>query len=129
MSLLLLRGVVAWSFVGSAVATAPDPTDTVGTARWMAATLTWGALSTISTRVNGSTPGDAFGNPYSFADVKGVPYIYASDLDASMIDIFTAPGANPVASLALSEATLPNTGGPPAPRERKKERTPPSVAP
>jgi len=88
----------------------PDGTDAVALSRWMAAKLTWGTLSTTSTRSNGSQVGDAFGNPYSFADVGGVPYIYASNLDASAIDLFTAPDASPIGSLALSEATLPNTG-------------------
>ena len=74
----------------------PDGTDAVALSRWMAAKLTWGTLSTTSTRSNGSQVGDAFGNPYSFADVGGVPYIYASNLDASAIDLFTAPGASPI---------------------------------
>jgi hypothetical protein len=39
-------------------------------ARAMVAELTWGTLSTLSTRSNGTTPGDAFGNPYSYADVR-----------------------------------------------------------
>merc|ERR1719324_230061 len=83
------------------------------TARWMVQALTWGALSTLSTRSDGSTVGDAFGNPYSFADVAGVPYFYASGLDASMIDLFgsesTSLGSDETstrASLSLSEAAL-----------------------
>ena len=76
------------------------------TARGLVSDLTWGVLSTVSTRKDGATVGDAFGNPYSFADVGGVPYIYASDLDASMIDAF-GTGGKPRASLALSEASLP----------------------
>merc|ERR1712019_18892 len=56
-------------------------------ARWMTKTLNWGVMSTISTRDEATTVGDAFGNPYSHADVAGVPYFFASDLDASMIDI------------------------------------------
>jgi len=77
------------------------------TARWMVANLAWGVLSTLSTRSEGSTIGAPFGNPYSFADVGGVPYLYASDLDASMVDLFVGTGANTSASLALSEAGLP----------------------
>merc|ERR1740138_715688 len=57
------------------------------TARWMTQELNWGVLSTLSTRSEGSSVGDAFGNPYSFADVNGVPYFYASGLDASAIDL------------------------------------------
>ena len=71
----------------------------------MAKTLTWGVLSTISTRGDGTTVGSAFGNPNSFADVDGVPYLYAADMDASMVDLFHGKGARPRASLALSEAT------------------------
>ena len=46
----------------------------------MAKTLSWGAISTISTRSEASRVGDAFVNPYSFADVAGQPYFYASML-------------------------------------------------
>lgn len=88
----------------------PSPSDHVATARWMAATLDWGFLSTTSTRSEGTQLGDAFGNPYSFADAgSGVPYFYASDLDASMIDIFSASKGNSRASFALSEAELKDT--------------------
>jgi len=80
------------------------------TARWMSQELTWGVLSTLSTRSEGSIVGDAFGNPYSFAEVGGVPYFYASGLDASIVDLFTGPGANTRASFTLSEAAL-NTSG------------------
>ena len=38
----------------------------------------------------------------------GVPYVYASLLDASMVDTLGAPGASPRATLALSEAALPS---------------------
>jgi hypothetical protein len=79
------------------------------TARWMATTLVWGVLSTISTRSEASKVGDAFGNPNSFADVKGIPYLYVSDDDASMIDVFVAKTATPRVSLALSEASLLGT--------------------
>jgi hypothetical protein len=80
------------------------------TARWMAQELSWGVLSTLSTRSEGSSVGDAFGNPYSFADVNGVPYFYASGLDASAIDLFTGPGATTRASFALSEAAESGRG-------------------
>lgn len=90
--------------------TSPPPAkDKVGTARWMASTLTYGALSTLSTRSEASAVGDPFSNPQSFADVKGVPHIWASMLDASMVDLFSAAGANPRATLALSEASLAGT--------------------
>lgn len=90
--------------------TAPPPSsDQVGTARWMASTMTYGVLSTVSSRSEGTRIGDAFGNPYSFVDVGGVPHVYGSNLDASMIDLFTADEPNPRASLALSEATLIGT--------------------
>jgi len=93
--------------LASSVFAKPPPTEKVATARWMARTLDWGVLSTTSTRSKGSTPGDAFGNPYSYADAStGNPYFYASGLDASMIDLFTGPNANPRASFALSEASL-----------------------
>merc|ERR1712014_40390 len=81
----------------------------VATARWMTSTLTYGALSTISTRTEATRVGDPFGNPQSFADVNGVPHIWASMLDASMVDLFSAHGASTRASLALSEASLAGT--------------------
>jgi len=84
----------------------PPAKDSVATARWMVGTLMYGALSTISTRSEASTVGDPFGNPQSFADVNGVPHIWASMLDSSMMDLFSADGSNPRASLALSEASL-----------------------
>jgi len=93
-----------------AVAASPPPyQNKAATARWMAASSFWGALSTISTRSAATRIGDAFGNPSSFADVGGVPYLYVSDDDASMIDVFVAKSANPRVSLALSEATLSGT--------------------
>lgn len=79
------------------------------TARWMVRTLLWGVLSTISTRSEGTKVGDAFGNPNSFADVNGTPYLYVSDDDASMVDVFVAKTANPRVTLALSEASLLGT--------------------
>lgn len=77
--------------------------DKVATARWMVSNLEWGTLSTTSTRSEGTAVGAAFGNPYAFADVGGTPYLYASDLDASMLDI---NGGNANVSLSLSEAAL-----------------------
>lgn len=87
----------------------PPASEHAETARWMVNTLNWGGLTTISTRGTATSVGDPFGNPYSFADVGGVPYVYASDLDASMEDAFTADGANPVVAMTLSEAALGNT--------------------
>ena len=96
------------SAVAVAVGSKPPPTsEHPETARWMASNLEYGFLSTTSTRSDGTTVGQAFGNPYSFADVGGVPYIYASLLDASMVDTLGTEGASPRASLALSEAALP----------------------
>ena len=89
----------------------PSPDHKEATARWMVATLTYGSLSTTSTRSEASKVGDAFGNPYSYADVGGIPYLYASDLDSSMIDLFTASTAKTRGSLALSEATLTHPNG------------------
>ena len=72
------------------VAADPPPArEHAETARWMVNTLNWGGLTTISTRGTATSVGDPFGNPYSFADVGGVPYVYASDLDASMEDVST----------------------------------------
>ena len=72
----------------------------------MAASLTWGVLSTVSTRGEGAEVGAPFGNPYSFADADaGTPYFYASALDASVIAALasTSPPANARATLALTE--------------------------
>jgi hypothetical protein len=82
----------------------PNPLRKIATARWMAQTLDWGALSTISTLSNESFLGSAFGNPYSFASnpKNGTPYFFASSLDASIQDIIV----NPEVTFALSEATL-----------------------
>ena len=93
--------------LGLARADPPAPTDSAATARWMVSTLEFGALTTLSTRTDASTVGDPFGNPYSFADVGGVPYFYVSGLDASIVDTLGDEGANPSASLTLSEASLP----------------------
>jgi len=79
------------------------------TARWMAQTINWGVLSTTSTRDEGTHAGDAFGNPYSFASVKGQPYFYASGMDSSMIDLNLDADSNSSggrASFAISEASL-----------------------
>ena len=94
------------SLVFSTFATIMGPLTHAEYARAMVGSLTWGVLSTTSTRSQGTNVSDPFGNPYSFADVEGVPYLYATDMDSSMIDAFTAAGASPRESLALSEATL-----------------------
>jgi len=100
----------AFLLVSVAVA-APPHWEKAATARWIANTLDWGTLSTISTRSDASTVGDAFGNPYSFAAAStGVPYFFASMLDASMVDLFAGEAANPRASLALSEAEIAHPG-------------------
>ena len=84
----------------------PNPIRKIKTARWMVKNLDWGVLSTTSARSDGSTPGDPFGNPYSFADASnGIPYFYASDLDASIVDLQQSTRM----SLALSESTLTGT--------------------
>jgi len=93
--------------------TEPWPWQHAKMARWMVSSLVWGVLSTTSRRTEGTSVGDAFGNPYSFADVAGVPYFYAAGMDASMIDLFgsesTSLGSEQTstrASLSLSEAAL-----------------------
>lgn len=97
------------AMVAVALASPPDPQDKASTARWMTSNIEWGVLSTTSSRNESTAVGEAFGNPYSFADADtGVPYFYASDLDASMIDLFTAANPNPRATLAISEASLHN---------------------
>lgn len=84
----------------------PKPSEKIKTARWMVKTLNWGVVSTTSSRSESSTPGDAFGNPYAFADASnGIPYIWASDLDASITDLNVSTRM----TLALSEATLAGT--------------------
>ena len=94
----------------------PPFTDKAANARWLAHTLEWGVLSTISHRPG--REGMPFGNPYSFSDgtvdnSTGVPYFLASTFDQSMHDIFgivenstdpVAPNAN--VALTLSEAEL-----------------------
>jgi len=103
---------IASSLAVAAVARAPPfHWQKPETARWMAGTLDWGFLSTISTRSEASSVGDAFGNPYSFSDAStGVPYFYASMLDASMIDLFVTNGSKPRASLTLSESAITDPG-------------------
>ena len=91
----------------AALSFAPPASNHAATARWMVSNINWGVLSTTSSRSQGSTVGDAFGNPYSFADVGGVPYMYASDLDASMQDNATHSRA----SLAISEAAVTTADG------------------
>jgi len=88
----------------------PLPFFKTSMARWMTKYLTYGVLSTTSTRSDVGI-GEPFGNPYSFADVGGMPYMYASDLDASMIDLFAGNGTappKPRATLALSQASYPD---------------------
>lgn len=69
----------------------------------------WGTLSTTSSRTEGTTLNDAFGNPTSVADVGGIPYLYASALDASFVDIDAVRQMN--VSIAISEAALINEDG------------------
>ena len=97
----MISTLLALAFAGK-----PPISDHPGFARWMAHKLVWGTLSTTSARSDGTTPGTAFGNPYSFADVAGVPYIYASDMDGSMIDAFGSASTSSRATLSLSEASL-----------------------
>jgi hypothetical protein len=115
--MMLVKAVISTSMVVLALAVGPpNTTDKVATARWMASNINWGVLSTTSTRIQGALLGEAFGNPYSFADAdSGVPYFYASDLDASMVDAFIGNASiklNPQATLAISEASLHNATSP-----------------
>jgi hypothetical protein len=87
-------------------ATPPKPTEHVAFARWMSHKMTWGTLSTTAARTEGTVPGTAFGNPYSFADVDGVPYFYGAGMDGSMIDAFNPSSLSSRGSLSLSEASL-----------------------
>jgi hypothetical protein len=78
----------------------------------MAHSLNWGVVSTISSRLPAAGDGSdslpvPFGNVYSFVDgpchrSTGIPYIYSTYLDQSMLDA----KENPMISLSLSEATL-----------------------
>ena len=108
--------------LGLARADPPAPTDSAATARWMVSTLEFGALTTLSTRTDASTVGDPFGNPYSFADVGGVPYFYVSGLDASIVDTLGDEGANPSASLTLSERASRPAPARPARSPRRRHR-------
>mgnify|MGYP004401279311 FL=1 len=90
----MISTLLALAFAGK-----PPISDHPGFVRWMAHKLVWGTLSTTSARSDGTTPGTAFGNPYSFADVAGVPYIYASDMDGSMIDAFGSASTSSRATL------------------------------
>merc|ERR1711865_52620 len=101
---------VLLGLICAAVAASAQLPTAAQTARGMVSAIQWGALVTTSTRnqSEGSQPGDAFGNPNSLADVAGVPYIYASALDASFVDI--AAGETRI-SFALTEAALQNSDG------------------
>ena len=90
----------------AASAFAPPATDGAAFARSMVSTITWGTLSTSSTRSEGTNVGTAFGNPYSIADVGGVPYVYASGLDASATDLFGKESSSPLCTLTLSQASV-----------------------
>ena len=95
----------------AASAFAPPATDGAAFARSMVSTITWGTLSTSSTRSEGTNVGTAFGNPYSIADVGGVPYVYASGLDASATDLFGKESSSPLCTLTLSQATVQHANG------------------
>lgn len=73
-------------------------------------------VSTISSRLDvvSSAQGSPvpFGNIFSISDglcdassSTGIPYLYATDMDQSMLDI----EVNPVVSLTLTEASIPQT--------------------
>lgn len=83
--------------------TAPQPpphTDKPSTARWLAKTLDWGVLSTLSVHLRGAP----FGNPASFAaDSSGALFFYVSSLDTSMQDV----QSNATVSFTLSLAAAP----------------------
>lgn len=89
----------------------PDVAAKAATARWMARSLDWGVLSTISSRLGGSGDDDSppvpFGNVYSFVDgtcdkSTGIPYIYGTYLDQTFLD----SKRNPIVSLTLSDASF-----------------------
>jgi Pyridoxamine 5'-phosphate oxidase len=96
----------------------PDVWKKAETARWMAHSIEWGVLTTLSSRsidIDAKTTSTSsspviqypFGNVYSFIDgpcdnATGTPYFYGSFMDQSLKDIVK----NPVASLTLSEASL-----------------------
>lgn len=102
----------------------PSFEDHVESARWMVHTLTWGVLTTVSSRFQlvdqtfVEHSGDAaakavpFGNIYSFVDGScenstGIPYFYGTNMDQSFIDAMS----NNAVSLTLSEAELPTSCG------------------
>ena len=86
------------------------------TARWMAKTLSWGTISTISENSSsGTTPPpfpQPFGNVYSFVDGScdastGVPFLYGSEMDPT----FQQAAKNPLVSFTLSEASYDTVNG------------------
>lgn len=88
-------------------------------ARWLAHSLEWGTVTTISSRsISSNTkkqtdrPIVPFGNIYSFVDgpcdnATGVPYFYGTYMDQTFQDI----EHNPHVSLSLSEASLATVCG------------------
>lgn len=94
--------IVLASLLAIALAKPPPHKQHAEVARWMVQNLNYGVLSTTSARSEASTVGDPFGNPYSYADAAGVPYFYASDMDASITDL----NASTRMSYAMSEAQL-----------------------
>lgn len=101
----MVRTVLA-SALAVGLASPPPVSKHAETARWIVEQLNYGVLSTTSTRSVASTIGDPFGNPYAHAEVQGIPYFWASDLDSSMEDIFTAATPSTRVSFAMSEAQL-----------------------
>ena len=86
----------------------PEYSDKANTARWMARSLDWGVLTTISSRLNPNSAGPIpFGNVYSFVDgpcnnSTGTPYIYGTYMDQSFVDSVN----NTNVALTLSAVTL-----------------------
>ena len=79
----------------------PLPTEHAKYARWMAAQIKYGFISTISTQPG--LEGTPFGNVVSFGDGgSGTPYFCLSPMDASVQDLLK----NPKFSLSLSNAEL-----------------------
>ena len=58
--IMLLHVLIAAPFLA---AVPPPSTDAASLARWMVHELTWGVLSTTSTRSEGTSVGAPFGNP------------------------------------------------------------------
>lgn len=89
----------------------PDLGKKATTARWMAHSLEWGVLTTMTSRFNESIGGlTPFGNVYSFIDgscvnATGTPYFYGTYMDQSFQDM----KENPSASFTLTEASLAST--------------------